>query len=583
MPRRSRSSSVSRSEQVLVFGPPLGVRNSRQPFDDNSTAGDYCQNARNCAFVDPSLLSGAQARPGVEQFTNTSGNGGQGMHLHVMTNGTVYNFIVSGGTLQRLDPGSFPATVDVTPAAPIGIASGLEHPVSFLSLGDSMVVSDGVNRPWLATNLGSTPVTGTNIQINAASDAWSAGPPTIYQDSVCFPTITVPGGSPVTAGEGFVYSEPNQPLVGYTQTGYADFFNVIEQNTPLGSQIIYGLHGTNDGLFYFRQNALGMLAGSIANFSTTATRDARSSEIGTTLPWTIRQYANNIFFADSQGRPWMMPLDGGLQPIWKQMTAVVEGGVPANGTASGPAIASATIVPEFNAYAVASFLNTSPAGFEGRWLQEFDVFDGLSGNYFGRWSYPTSSTSPPIDANLGVIASLGVLAYPVSGFYENAPVLAILGAVGGAAGDAVLMLSPQQSGSVWGDQLLAATYVPPISVTTDRLGYSANLLHAPDLGTIITQHDTRQEPATNVIPMTIRMTTPYAADQTIATAATPNASTDGTYRTVQGFDGIAARDIQLTISPNTVSAPTGDPSTVQWSFQRLELQTTVSNAGPGDA
>ena len=41
-------------------------------------------------------------------------------------------------------------------------------------MGGTMVVTDGVNRPWVASNLSSTPITGTYIDFDGMGTAWVA-------------------------------------------------------------------------------------------------------------------------------------------------------------------------------------------------------------------------------------------------------------------------------------------------------------------------------------------------------------------------------------------------------------------------
>lgn len=529
------------SQTVLSFGPPKGVRNTTEPYDDAST-DDFCHDALNGYFRDPALLSGFQARPGAASYApgGTVGpTGTQGIHGHVSTSGAVYNFYVTNGKLYRLSSDLSTGT-DVTPGAPIAIDAS--NPVQMVSVGDSIIVTDGANKPWIMTAVSATPVTGTNIDIDGAGGTWSAISPTIYQGSVVLIPNKVPAGSSLNAYMCIVWSEPNQPSVGYTQSGYANFFNVIEQ----GVDLIGAIWGTNIGLFYWRPSSIGVLAGSLYNFSTTATRDARSTEVGTLYPNSIAQIQDNIFFADVLGRAWMLPLNGKPIAIWKQMSAIVQN--PSNFFNNSNNSVPGAAVPELNLYTLAAYstdLLHSPT--------YADMFDGVTGNYVGRWQISNSgSTALGIDAMGQIRTDIATAKF------------AVMGGDSGNAGDTLYVLT-QVSENLWKDGVGAAQRVPSIFVETDRLGYAASVVYNADLANIVTMSSA---------PLTVTVTTPYTTSTVETTAEPPGASNDGTYRAVIGLDVMAARGIQVKITPTTADA--------QWGFQRIEAFASAQKAGPED-
>lgn len=173
-------------QNPLVSGPFTGVYDTNDPYDDQP---NVLTDARNGYF--PDLKNGPSAFYGRPGWTllGTAGSGtqfgtppssayGQGMHGFINASGTALNFEVVGGKLYR-------AGTDVTPAniRIINATSGSGEPglfnarVFLIDFLDTLIVSDGINKPWQATNLSNTPVTGTLIE---------------YRDSAAAPSIGVP-------------------------------------------------------------------------------------------------------------------------------------------------------------------------------------------------------------------------------------------------------------------------------------------------------------------------------------------------------------------------------------------------------
>lgn len=526
---------------TLASGPHQGVRNTTEPFDDTT---DFLVDAANGYFRDPEGKSGFLARPGFtlqNDGAELAGSGETGVHTHVdPATGTMYRFYAAGGKLYRADS-SNTTFDDVTPVG-VTIDPTSRFPFAMASVGASMVCSDGVNKPWVASDFALTPITGTYIEINSTAGAWSAfGPPTIYQDSVMWITATVPVGSPVTPRVGIVWSEPNQPAVGYTQNNYADFWNIIENATDE----LYALWGTNVGVFYWREQSIGVLAGTPSiNFSTTATRDARSSEIGTTSPFAIAQYGEYLYFLDLRGRPYRMSLGGAPEALWLQLPAVV---TAAGAGANAPATLSFTAVADISvetAQWIVAIWSPNPA--TPTRPTTMYAFDGRTGTYAGSWAINPAAGISRIgrtrDAN------------------GASRLVVIGGKTAGTAGGYVWMLSLMADGN-WQDN----GAVPAIRVQSGRVGYSADTLLNTDTATLLTMSQA---------PVTVTVQTPYTSSTTEATAFTPHAAQDGVYRTLIGLDVVAARGVSYTISPTTADS--------QWGFQQLVVRAAPCLAAPED-
>lgn len=556
----------------LGFGPPLGVRTTTEPYDD-AALGDYAQDAANVYFRDPTLLSGAQYRPGFATVRPSTGNVAlwQGLHEITLANGTIVNLVVQAGKIYRLSgAGSFSTAIDVTPVTPVIDTSAK---VGLATLGDSIVVTDSINTPWVGTNLTSTPITGTVIPINSAGDAWSAfGPPTVYQGSVVFITNTTPAGSDAQPRRSIVYCEPELPLIGYTQSGFSDFANLIEED----GNLLYAILGTNVGLYYWRLESIGFLSGPLFSFTTTPTADAVSMSVGTTAPFSVQIFGQNIFFADAFARAWMLPLRGSPQPIWKQMASLIPQQLAMVGLPSILTNAYGAIVPDLNLYALAAYevqVAESGGGSASAPPNTLFWFDGLTGNYCGRLNVGVGgldSSNAPISMNVDVIGQLrdafGVPVFVALGaWWDVGPTLT---ATLLASLKYVMAVSP--ASKTWNDTNTGALFspgsvAPAISITSSRLGYLAGVVYNADLGEVITMSPD---------PFTVSVQTPYVANAIEVTAVTPNASQDGTYRTPLGFDICAARGMQFTIAPTA--------ATQQGGFQRIEVSVSASKAGPED-
>lgn len=162
------------ASKTLTFksGPWRGVRTTDEPFDDQS---DLLNTATNAYFPEPITGSGCYSRPGMlrPQSVANGGNRGQGAYAHVALDGTVYNFLFVNGKVWRWSTDLSSAPVDVTPT---NIVQSATAPFVFAtSLADSIIVSDGVNKMWIGTNLGSTPITATVIEQQTPSTALSIG------------------------------------------------------------------------------------------------------------------------------------------------------------------------------------------------------------------------------------------------------------------------------------------------------------------------------------------------------------------------------------------------------------------------
>jgi hypothetical protein len=321
-----------------------------------------------------------------------------------------------------------------------------------------------VNRPWIATNLGATPITGTPIQYNAANDAWHALDVTVWQGSIVFGNTTVAGvGRPYD----IVWSEPGLPSVGYEQTNFSNFLPV--QQT--GSDPLTAVVGTNVALFFFRRNSIGRIYGEIGNLVSSNTTDSAAYNIGTRAASSVQLFGSTLFFVDASGRPWALPLSAAApQPIWEQMRADVESfdGRTGNEAIMGSLIRSA-IEPTRNLYLTAIFPGNVPNQTPPQIMYGFD---GPTSRHVGYWDIA------------------GSVACEAMGILIDSTGRAVLTVLGGHD---VPSLTRLPSGYVW--MLRAVDDATPYaevgtttvncSIVTGRLGFGADTQFVADTATVL--------------------------------------------------------------------------------------------------
>ena len=553
----------------IASGPPKGVVNSRDPFDDDPGT---LQDARNGYIPAPDGGSGWYARPGFSLLNGGAAIYGsasairfQGGYAHTALDGTTYNFLVIGGHLFRIDE-TLTTFTDVTPVG-VTIDSGTTSRVKFVSLAGELVVSDGVHRPWIASNLANTPITGTYIDFDGVGTEWSAQDITVYSGAIVVLLNVLDG---VYAQTDIAWSAPGDPATGYQQPTY-DYRWTLEQT---GSQPIFAIHGTNIGLYYFRQLSIGLATGVLGpDFQTAHTDDAVANNLGTQSPQTVIGFSDRLFFTDQIGRPQMLPLGGHPVPIWQQLRADVTDASTAYQAVTAR-VSTAAYEPTLNLYLVGIW---SPTPSIQAPVTQWFAFDAATGRYVGRWNVTSADRgNTAVDLLCSAIDNTGRVTLLACGSKDTAPATtgyvwsfnALLGTPDQLAtedGDFLttedgVRLTTEGQEEVWMDNGV----VPVISVTTVRLGYSADVLWNVDQATIITG---------SAAPVAVTMVA-SATPSTVEGTPTPAASNDGTYRCVVGAN-VLGRGTQVTVSPTTAET--------QWSYQRSVLTGVASLAGPEDA
>ncbi len=558
------------ARNTVRAGPARGVFNTKDPSDGGP---NKWRDARNTYQPDTEDGGDTYARPGFSVlnagnaiYTSATPFKGQGAYTTFGLDALPINFLVFGGHLFRYDPATG-LTTDVTPVG-VAIDSATTTRVYFATMGGVMAVSDGINRPWVAANLSSTPITGTYIDFDGMGTAWIAyGPPVVYGGSGFFVLTSVNG---VAARLDIAWSEPNDWTTGYQQTNFDNRWT-LEQT---GTTPLFGLAPTNVALYYWRERSIGSISGIVGpDLATTATHDAISTNVGSQSPQTFVLFNDTIFFCDQIGRPWMFKLGSAPQPIWHQLRGVVD--VSNTGYPLITAIvATAAFEATLNLYCVAIW--TPNPGSEAS-PTEWHAFDADTGTYLGKWSVGPADPGVSIDCLGTFIDAQGLTSLVVLGSLVAGGVTGYAWGMSDLVGvpdflvleDGTTFLTDESTpgvdittegqAAIWMDN----GDVPLISVTTDRLGYSDDVVWLYDQTTILTGSQA---------PLSITVTTPNAADVLEGTP-TPNASADGIYRTQMGLDA-HGRGVQITVSPTT--------ATEQWSIDTVAVVGVPNPANQDD-
>lgn len=562
----------SPSTQRFSAGPFTGTLTQETPW----TPPDKLTDAYNGYCPDPSAGSEFAARPGFSLANNgnpiiTPGTTfrGQGVFSFVDLNGTATNFLVMGGKLYRTDA-DLVSIVDVTPVG-ITIDSAVTTRVYGTTFITQLVITDGVNKPWIATNLSATPITGTSIRYNAADDDWAAfGPGVPYGGSLFFILDNVGG---VAARSDITWSNPADASTGWQQTDF-DFRWTLEQSQSV-TPPLYALFGTNTQLIYFREFSIGSLSGVPGpNLQGGATHDAISRNVGCTAPQGITEFENSVYFTDAVGRPYRLDVGTGLTPTWQQLRAIfdtAETGAP-NVTRI---VTVAGFEPTLNLVFVApwSSLSSSDAP-----PTEGYIIDARTGNYQSRLvigpGIQFDAMGTLFDgAGRGIVVVLGSLTAPVSGSVADSGYAWVMNALAGTPDflttedstpvfltteDGVFLTTEGQSAN-WLDN----GAVPRISMSP-RLGYDLNTVLNVDRCNALVAGDS---------PVTVSAMSAAVAT-TVEATPTPSASQDGINRITAGFAGIQGRGATVTLSPTTAAT--------QWRCYQTSIDAIVSRPTPED-
>lgn len=553
------------SRQRYTVGPFKGVRTTRDPYDDPP---DLLYDLVNGYIPDMPGKSGVYWRPGFVLlnggnpiYTSATPFRGQGGDSHPALDGSTINFIAMGGHLFRVDA-TLSSFTDVTPVG-VTIDPAITTRVSFISLIGNLVVSDGVNRPWVATNLTATPITGTYIDYDGAGVSWSSKPPFLYGGGIVYPLIQVNG---VPRGADISWTEPGSVTIGLQQPNYDNNWTLSSSN----SSIVNAGAGTNSAFYYFRGLSIGSATGVLGpDLASSATEDSVSFNVGAQAAQTIQQFGDSFYFCDALGRPWRFTPGSPPVPIWEQMRAIVDDATLAFQTTTAITATSA-IEPTLNIWLVGIW---SPNPSQQAPVTELYAFDAKSGTYMGRWIIGAGIA---IDCITTFTDNAGRVTLIVMGSKDAAPATngyvwsfnslsSIPSFLTTEAGVLITTeggrdITTEGQFAIWKDNDM----VPMLKAVTPRIGYDPDTNLFVDMATVITGTDA---------PVSVAVGSSAMAE-TVEGTPEPSLSRDDTFRLVVGCEAFG-RGPQLTVQ--SLAAET------QGSLQSVSIVAVESAAGWDDS
>lgn len=524
-------------------GPWLGVIDAVDPFENSD---QYLYDAVNMYVADPQRGSAAYQRPGFACLNPSAALGvthqGQCVYEHVDLDGTIRRFLFVGGKVYRWN-GSIPAATftDVTPVGPT-IAANV--PIYCTSLNGQLIVNDGVNKPWVGTNTGGTPITGTNIEYDSTPHAWFAyGQPDVVGAKAFFIADTL---NAVQLRSQILWSEEVAPATGYFQSGFDNQWELSQTSTDP----IFRLVGDNNGFTYFRASSIGRVDGTVDKaFRNSATHDSIATDIGSNAPGGVITSPSGIWFSDLHGRVYRLPPGAPPIDIWKQLRRVTQTFI--GGTSAGLVNGSlAVYYPPLDLI----LMLLQPAVSVVTSSATLYAFNATSGAYLGTWTIAGGATvhAMGVIRDQNGVPTLIMLGGPSSG-------VTAVGSAGWVWG--LKHLSDNSTGH-WTDTTETGATVVPTRSATPRIIYHTKQEARFDLVSVVS---TSQE------AMQLSYVTPRALN-TIATSVTPSTSQDGTYRASWGTQA-KGREARFTV------AAAGTP-TSQWGIHAVSAEAIPLGLGP---
>lgn len=255
--------------------------------------------------VDTHLGAAVVGRPGFQTMGAQGGSGGarrvQKIYQFTKLNGTEYTVRFVGGKMYTFDW----ALRTWSEVALVGVSLSTTEKVRCVTFANTLVVSDGVNRPW--TWDGTTFTDLTNAPV-------AYGAPTVYYAKLFFIKNT--------ERNTIVWSEEADATTGYEASGFNNAWTLGQTD----QEAIVAIQGTNEALYYWRARSAGAISGAVnADFVNSGTRENVSNNIGTASPDGIVIHEQAIYFLSADGYPYKLQIGGSLVPLWADVRETLSG------------------------------------------------------------------------------------------------------------------------------------------------------------------------------------------------------------------------------------------------------------------
>ena len=287
----------------------FGVRDS---IDPTTAERRFAQVLQNCYPQEAEIGGGIVGRPGFDALPATpvqlgSGGNRRGQRSYTFTTlaGVAHTIVFVGGELWEYN-WSADTFTDRSANQPTTHATAKIYVDTF---ADELLVNDGTNTPWMWDGSGS----GGGAFTTLTNVPTVFGPPAIYYAKIFW--IVDAKRSDI------IWSEENQPNVGYDSGTFDNRWTLGQTD----QEKLYVLKGTNEALYYFRQDSIGKISGRVTpEFRADGTREGVSESVGTTSPDSVIVDGLNIWFFDSNSRLHKIEPGGEPIPHWKDMRELVD-------------------------------------------------------------------------------------------------------------------------------------------------------------------------------------------------------------------------------------------------------------------
>lgn len=254
------------------------------------------------------MRQGVRVRPGLLPPTVALGGTSDCQMIQEFTRATdgtrLIAYVLNGLIYVSTDGGySWSNTVTAADFSTAGITRTTTGNWQCCVFNGTLVINDGTNRPFQWN--GASGSGGLTSLSNAPATV--LGRPTVYYGKVFF----------LKTRFVIVWSEENAANLGYEAGGYNNAWTLSQND----SDALYALLGTNEGLYYFRRDSIGIIRGAVTpDFSTTGVQDGVSEAVGSTSSMNLFLGESHVWFPDALGRPWALPRGGGPPvPLYRQL------------------------------------------------------------------------------------------------------------------------------------------------------------------------------------------------------------------------------------------------------------------------
>lgn len=289
----------------MTVGPFIGMRDV---IDPGATVPTHASLLQNVYPVDPLIPSAIVGRPGANLAGVKLAGAVQGGGQFTLLSGTEISWCVAGGLFYTFNWTTRTWANTITTATLSGLSITLDTTarVSGVTLANKLVISDGVNTPWMWD--------GASTVTKLTQCPVLYGPPTVYYAKLF--------GIKASNRSTIVWSEENDPTLGYDFAigTYPNYWQLGQTD----QDELFALVGTNNALLYFRATSIGAIHGPVASdFVNAGVHDAVSATIGTTAPYAVLLRNTSVFFLDLNGRPHVLSVGSGVTPLWADVLETV--------------------------------------------------------------------------------------------------------------------------------------------------------------------------------------------------------------------------------------------------------------------